>query len=92
VPELVEGTTWQLDKPEKKLYYIVKLKNKNVMTRFESIIFDLVENAFGTKAAMKNYCFWSNAATAFMYMCYLFTLPFKFVKLFWRNLKEKGVI
>jgi hypothetical protein len=62
------------------------------MTRLESNIFDFVENTFGTKAALKNYRFCSNAAAAFIYMGYLFTLPFRFVKLFWENLKEKGVI
>ena len=62
------------------------------MTQFESNVFDLVENVFGTAAAIKNYQFCSNAAAAFMYLCYVFTLPFEFVKLVWKNLKEKGVI
>lgn len=62
------------------------------MTQFESNVYDAVESAFGTEAAIKNYCFWSNAAAAFMYLCYVFTLPFEFVKLVWKNLKEKGVI
>ena len=62
------------------------------MTRFESDVFDFVENAFGTKAAIKNYCFWANVALRFRYMRYIATLPIEFVKLFWRNLKEKGVI
>ena len=62
------------------------------MTRFESVIFDSVESVFGIRAAIKTYRFGSNAAAAFMYQCYLFTLPVKFVKLFWSNLKERGVI
>ncbi len=62
------------------------------MTQFESIIFDFVESVFGLKAAIKTYRFGSNAAAAFMYLCYLFTLPVKFVKLLWRNLKERDVI
>ena len=62
------------------------------MTRFESDVFDFVESTFGIDAAIKNYCFWSNAFAALMYMCYLATLPFEFVKLLWKNLKEKGVI
>lgn len=62
------------------------------MTQFESDIFDIVESAFGTETAIKNYCFWSNAAAAFMYMGYMCTLPFKFVKIFGEKLKEKGVI
>ena len=62
------------------------------MTRIESNVYDFVESTFGTEAAINNYCFWSNAAAAFIYMGYIFTLPFKFVKLVWKNLKEKGVI
>ena len=62
------------------------------MTRFESIIFDFLESVFGREAAIKIMCFFTKAAAAFLYMGYLFTLPFKFVKLFWRNLKERGVI
>ena len=69
------------------------------MTQFESNIFDFVESLFGREAAIKFYRFCSNAvatfinaAAAFMYMCYLFTLPVQFVKLVWKNLKEKGVI
>lgn len=62
------------------------------MTQFESNVFDLVESTFGTDAAIKTYMFGSNAAAAFMYLCYVFTLPFEFVKLVWKNLKEKGVI
>ena len=62
------------------------------MTRFESEVFDIVESAFGREVAIKNFCFWSDAFTAFMYMGYLCTLPVKFVKLTYLNLKEKGVI
>ncbi|MBO7212748.1 MAG: hypothetical protein J6V44_17325 [Methanobrevibacter sp.] len=62
------------------------------MTQFESDVFDFVEKYFGRDAAVKNFCFWSDAFTAFMYMGYLCTLPFKFVKLTYLNLKEKGVI
>ena len=62
------------------------------MTRLESNVFDFVENTFGTEAAEKNFRFWRNASVSFMYMCYCFTLPFEFVKLVWKNLKEKGVI
>ena len=62
------------------------------MTKFESNVFDFVESVFGTDVAIKNYRFGSNAAAAFMYLCYVLTLPIKFVKLVWKNLKEKGVI
>ena len=62
------------------------------MTRLESDVFDFVENTFGTEAAEKNFRFWRNVGVSFMYMCYCFTLPFEFVKLVWKNLKEKGVI
>lgn len=41
------------------------------MTQFESDVFDLVEKYFGRDAAVKNFCFWSDAFTAFMYMGYL---------------------
>ena len=40
------------------------------MTKFESNVFDFVESIFGTDAAIKNYRFGSNAAAAFMYLCY----------------------
>ena len=62
------------------------------MTQFESQVFDLVESTFGTEAAIKIFCFWSDVFAAFIYVCYLFTLPFQFVKLVWRNLRERGVI
>ena len=62
------------------------------MTKFETIIFNMVESAFGRDVAMQNFCFWTKTSAAFMYMGYLLTLPFKFVKLVWKNLKEKGVI
>lgn len=62
------------------------------MTQFESFVFDLVESVVGREATIKIYRFCINAAAAFIYLCYLFTLPFKFVKLFWRNLKDRGVI
>lgn len=62
------------------------------MTQFASTVFDIVESAFGTDVAIKNYRFWCNAEASLMYMGYLTTLPIKFVKRVWRNLKEKGVI
>lgn len=62
------------------------------MTRFESEVFDFVEATLGMDAAIKNYRFWANVALRFRYMEYLATLPIEFVKLFWRNFKEKGVI
>lgn len=62
------------------------------MTRLESNVFDFVESNFGREAAEKNFCFWSNVAASFMYLCYVFTLPIEFVKLVLKNLKEKGVI
>ena len=62
------------------------------MTQLESKIYDFVESVFGTEAAVNNFCFWSDIFTSLMYIGYLCTLPFKFVKLFWKNLKEKGVI
>ena len=62
------------------------------MTRFESDVFDFVESTLGMDVAIKNYSFWANVALRFRYMRYIATLPIEFVKLFWRNLKEKGVI
>ena len=62
------------------------------MTQFESIVFDFVKSNFGKEAAEKNFCFWSDVAAMFMYIGYLFTLPIKFIKLVWKNIKEKGVI
>jgi hypothetical protein len=62
------------------------------MTRFESIVFDFVKSNFGKEAAEKNFCFWSDVAALCMYICYVFTLPIKFIKLVCINLKEKGVI
>jgi hypothetical protein len=62
------------------------------MTKFETIIFNMVESTFGREAAIKNYSFWINTSCAFMYMGYTLTLPFRFVKLVWKKLKEKGVI
>ena len=62
------------------------------MTRFESDVFDFVESTLGMDTAIKNYRFWANVALRFRYMRYIATLPIEFVKLFWRNLKEKGVI
>ena len=78
------------------LFYFTKLKGiilkYNTMTRFESEVFDFVEATLGMDAAIKNYCFWSDVALRFRYMEYLATLPAKFVKLMWKNLKEKGGI
>ena len=62
------------------------------MTRFESNVFDFVEATLGMDAAIKNYCFWSDVALRFRYMGYLATLPAKFVKLVWKDIKEKGVV
>lgn len=62
------------------------------MTQFESDVFDVVEATFGTNAAIKNYCFWTNVEATFMYVGYICTLPIEFVKLLRANLKEKGVI
>ena len=62
------------------------------MTRFESDVFDFVESTLGMDAAIKNDRFWANVALRFRFMRYIATLPVIFVKLLWRNLKEKGVI
>lgn len=62
------------------------------MTRFESNVYDFVESTFGTEAAIKNHSLWCNSLASLMYMGYLFTLPVKFLKEVWKNLKEKGVI
>ena len=62
------------------------------MTRFEAIIFDFVMSSFGKEAAEKNFCFWSDVVAVFKSMCYICTLPFQFVKILWKQLKEKGVI
>lgn len=62
------------------------------MTRFHSSIYNFVESTFGTDAAMRNHRFLCNAEAALIYMGYLCTLPVKFIKLVWKNIKEKGVI
>jgi hypothetical protein len=62
------------------------------MTQLESKIFDFVESVFGTEAAIKNFCFWSNNAAILIWLGYVSTLPIKYVKIFWQKLKEKGVI
>lgn len=62
------------------------------MTKFESNAFDFVSSIFGRESAEKFFCFCVKSIAAFMYMGYIFTLPFQFAKLFYKNLKEKGVI
>ena len=62
------------------------------MTRFESNVYDLVENAFGTDAAEKNFKFCRSVVGTLAFMGYCLTLPFEFVRLVWINLKERGVI
>lgn len=62
------------------------------MTQFESNVFNFVESVFGKEAAINNFCFWTKVSAALMYAGYIFTLPIKFVKLTYKNLKEKGVI
>lgn len=62
------------------------------MTRFESNVFDFISSIFGRDVAINFLCFCVKGIAAFMYIGYLITLPFQFVKLFYKNLKEKGVI
>ena len=62
------------------------------MTRFESNVYDLVESAFGTDAAEKNFKFCRSVVGTLAFMGYRLTLPFEFVRLVWINLKERGVI
>ena len=62
------------------------------MTHFETYIFNFVESIFGRDFALKSYGFWINVCVLVKYTCYLATLPVKFVKLVWYNLKEKGVV
>ena len=45
------------------------------MTRFETNVYD-----FGEEIAIKNYCFWTIATEIFMYIGYIFTPPFRFIK------------
>lgn len=62
------------------------------MTRFESNVYDLVENAFGTEIAEKNFRFCRRVVGILAFMGYCLTLPFEFVRLVWINLKKRGVI
>lgn len=62
------------------------------MTKFELNSFDFVSSIFGRESAEKFFCFCVKSIASFMYVGYIFTLPFQFVKLFYKNLKEKGVI
>ena len=62
------------------------------MTQFQSNVYDFVESTFGTEVAIKNHCFWCDVEAKLMYIGYLFTLPVEFVKIVWKNLKERGVI
>lgn len=59
------------------------------MTKIESIIFNIVETLFGTWSAVKFLCFCSTAFISFVYMMYLFTLPFRFVSMVISDLIEK---
>lgn len=62
------------------------------MTKFESNVFDFMSSIFGEENTKKIFFIFIRAIASFMYMTYLFTLPFQFIKLFCKNLKEKGVI
>lgn len=62
------------------------------MTQFEENLFNFLATIFGKDAAESIFCFGIKLTAAFMYMGVLFTLPFKFLKLIWENLKKKGVI
>jgi hypothetical protein len=62
------------------------------MTQFELNVFNFLETIFGKDAAEKIFCFFIQLTASFMYLGYVFTLPFQFMKLFWKNLKEKGVV
>lgn len=61
------------------------------MTQFEKN-FDFVASIFGKDIAEKFFIIYIKSAAIFKYIGYLLTLPVKFVKLFWKNLKEKGVV
>lgn len=62
------------------------------MTQFELNVFNFLETIFGKDAAEKIFCLFIQLTASFMYLGYVFTLPFQFMKLFWKNLKEKGVV
>jgi hypothetical protein len=68
-----------------------KLKTKYIMTQFEKN-FDFVASIFGKDTAEKIFILYIKSAAIFKYIGYLLTLPVKFIKLFWKNLKEKGVV
>lgn len=62
------------------------------MTQFEENLFNFLATIFGKDAAESIFCFGIKLTASLMYMGFLFTLPFKFIKLIWENLKKKGVI
>ena len=62
------------------------------MTQFEENLFNFFAIIFGKDAAESIFCFGIKLTAALMYIGVLFTLPFKFIKLIWENLKKKGVI
>ena len=62
------------------------------MTQFEENLFNFLATIFGKDVAESIFCFGIKLTSSLMYMGVLFTLPFKFIKLIWENLKKKGVI
>lgn len=62
------------------------------MTQFEENLFNFFAIIFGKDAAESIFCFGIKLTAALMYIGVLFTLPFKFIKLIWENLKKKGAI
>lgn len=60
------------------------------MTKFELNAFDFVSSIFGKESAEKIFCFCIKSYASFMYMGYILTLPFQFVKLFCKNINEKA--
>lgn len=59
------------------------------MTQFEENLFNFLATIFGKDAAESIFCFGIKLTAALMYMGYILTLPFQFVKLFCKKIKEK---
>ena len=57
------------------------------MTQFEENLFIFLATIFGKDAAESIFCFGIKLTASLMYMGFLFTLPFKFIKLIWAILR-----
>ena len=62
------------------------------MSQFETNVFDFLVTIFGKETAVNIFRFFIKSTAVLMYMGFLCTLPFQFVKLLYKNLKERGVI